>query len=371
MTIIISRSGRNARVIERSVIEKEEYLQEYIHENPGSIPIYEIKENRKLLVVAREYETVSGPIDALAIDADGDIYIVETKLYRNTDKRRVVAQALDYGASLWRHSRNFEILMERFDNEIEKRFHTSFQEKVTEFFDLDEDGVSDLIDGIRNNLNTGTLRFVIMMDTMDERLKDLILYINQNSNFDIYGVELDHYEFEEYEIMIPRMFGVEVKKVVASRTSSGRRKWDEESFFLQVEEKLRERNGDLHEFYLFCKKIADSISWGTGNTKGSFTPVMRNIHPKIFPLSFYSDGSVLEKISWYVEIAEPEEVNRIKEIICNELNESGLGKMSAHDVMKYSIYLGMEDFRERYESLKRIVMNFKGLKIGRQPDRTS
>jgi len=50
MTIIISRSGRNARVIERSVIEKEEYLQEYIHENPGSIPIYEIKENRKLLV---------------------------------------------------------------------------------------------------------------------------------------------------------------------------------------------------------------------------------------------------------------------------------------------------------------------------------
>jgi len=209
MTIIISRSGRNARVIERSVIEKEEYLQEYIHENPGSIPIYEIKENRKLLVVAREYETVSGPIDALAIDADGDIYIVETKLYRNTDKRKVVAQALDYGASLWRHSRNFEILMERFDNEIEKRFHTSFQEKVTEFFDLDEDGFTGLLDGIQNNLNTGTLRFVIMMDTMDERLKDLIVYINQNSNFDIYGVELDHYEFEEYEIMIPRMFGVE------------------------------------------------------------------------------------------------------------------------------------------------------------------
>lgn len=125
MAIIVSKSGKDARVIERSDIEREDYLQEYIHENPDSIPIYEIKQDRKLLVVAREYATNSGPIDALAIDADGDLYIVETKLYKNPDKRKVVAQVLDYGASLWRHSRDFDLLMERFDNEIEKKFQMS------------------------------------------------------------------------------------------------------------------------------------------------------------------------------------------------------------------------------------------------------
>jgi hypothetical protein len=127
MAIIVSKSGKNASVIERSSIEKEDYLQAYVYGNPDSIPIYEIKKDKKFLVVAREYETVSGPIDALAVDADGDIYIVETKLYKNPDKRKVIAQALDYGASIWRHSRDFDLIMEKFDNEIEKKFQVSFE----------------------------------------------------------------------------------------------------------------------------------------------------------------------------------------------------------------------------------------------------
>ena len=72
---------KNAKKIDRSEFEKEGYLQNYIHENPESIPVYEIEEDKKLFVVAREFPTESGPIDALAIDKDGDIYVVETKLY--------------------------------------------------------------------------------------------------------------------------------------------------------------------------------------------------------------------------------------------------------------------------------------------------
>jgi hypothetical protein len=49
----------------------------------------------------RAFPTNSGPIDALGINKDGEIYIIETKLYKNPDKRLVVAQVLDYGASLW------------------------------------------------------------------------------------------------------------------------------------------------------------------------------------------------------------------------------------------------------------------------------
>src|SRR3989338_3163994 len=104
MSIIISQNGKDARKIDKSNFEKEDFLQNYINQNPESIPVYEIQEDKRLLVLAREFATESGPIDALAIDKDGDIYLVETKLYKNPDKRTVVAQALDYGASLWRHS---------------------------------------------------------------------------------------------------------------------------------------------------------------------------------------------------------------------------------------------------------------------------
>ena len=107
MSLIISSNGGKAVKIEKSSFEKEDYLQQYIYENPESIPLYEIKEDIRLLILAREFPTNSGPIDAIGIDKYGELYIVETKLYANTDKRRVIAQSLDYGAALWKHSNDF------------------------------------------------------------------------------------------------------------------------------------------------------------------------------------------------------------------------------------------------------------------------
>ena len=145
MAIIISEDGRNAQKIDKSRISKEGYLQEYILNNPESIPVYELKEDKKLFVAKREFSTNSGPIDALAIDQYGDIYIVETKLYKNPDKRTVVAQALDYGAALWKHFNDFSEFIAILNNESQKIFNMTFQEKVAEFFELDADQLSAMI----------------------------------------------------------------------------------------------------------------------------------------------------------------------------------------------------------------------------------
>ena len=82
MAIIISKNGKNAVKVDKSTFDKEDYLQRYIHENPESIPLYDIKEDIHLLILAREFPTNSGPIDAIGIDKDGEIYLVETKLYK-------------------------------------------------------------------------------------------------------------------------------------------------------------------------------------------------------------------------------------------------------------------------------------------------
>ena len=51
MTIIVSKNGSNAKIVKPTGFDEERSLQEYIHENPESIPIHELREDKKLLGV--------------------------------------------------------------------------------------------------------------------------------------------------------------------------------------------------------------------------------------------------------------------------------------------------------------------------------
>lgn len=58
------------------------------------------------------------------------------------------------------------------------------------------------------------------MDSLERRLKDLILFMNRNSQFDVYAVELEYYKYQDYELIIPRLYGGEVKKEVTGVRAS-------------------------------------------------------------------------------------------------------------------------------------------------------
>lgn len=218
MAIIVSKNGTEAQKIEESHFGLENRLQEYVKNNPDIIPIYEIQEDAKLLILAREYGTNSGPIDALGVDQDGNVYVIETKLYKNPDKRTVLAQALDYGASLWRHSNNAMQFVETLNQKVYSQFGVSLTEKLQDFFDIED--AEYIPTTMAKNVVSGNIKFVILMDKADDRLKDLITYVNQNSRFDIYAVDLEYYEHGEFEIIIPKLYGSEVKKAVASNEES-------------------------------------------------------------------------------------------------------------------------------------------------------
>ena len=225
MAIIVSKNdGGDARIVQKSQFGQELKLQQYIHDHPEAIPVYDIQTDKRLFVAAREFSTESGPIDALAVDRDGDIYIVETKLHANPDKRRVVAQVLDYGASLWKHFGSFDKFLSSLNKHTQAKWQCDFRQKVHETYGIDDEEAGELLESMEANLESGNLKFVVLMDSMDERLKDLITYINQKSQFDIYGVELEYYKHDEYEIVIPKMYGVEVKKDAPPATGK-RSKW--------------------------------------------------------------------------------------------------------------------------------------------------
>jgi hypothetical protein len=85
------------------------------------------------------------------------------------------------------------------------------------------------------NVTDGRFRFVVLMDAIGQKLKDLLNFINQNSEFSIYGVEVDYYKHDGYEIVIPNLHGAEVRKVVAS--SGVRNQWTREKFDAACDDK--------------------------------------------------------------------------------------------------------------------------------------
>jgi len=270
MTLIISKNGKDAKRIDSSVFNSEDELQQYIYDNPDSIPLYDIKEDIRLLIIAREFPTQSGPIDAVGIDKDGELYLIETKLYRNSDKRHVVAQVLDYGASLWRHYNDFVQFLNEIERQTQKKWNMSVQQKLQEFFEISDDEVQTILESYRRNLDEGTFKFVVLMDNLHSQLKDLILFLNQYSKFNIYIAEIEYYKFESYEIMIPRLFGTEVKKDVSvASTRLASRVWDEESFFVELNKESDEETcRKMRVIYDFATKCgSDAIEYGTNSFK--------------------------------------------------------------------------------------------------------
>lgn len=282
MSIIISQRGQKAVRLDQASFDKEAHLQEYIYDNPETIPLYEVKENISLLILAREFPTDSGPIDAIGVDKDGDIYLVETKLYKNNDKRLVVAQVLDYGASLWRSGIDFPDFVARLNQNVEKKFKTDLNSKLKDFFHFESpEEVDVLLNNVKRNLNEGIFKFVVLMDKLHHQLKDLIVFLNQNSKFDVYAVELEYYHHETWEIIIPKLFGAEVKKDIKVATSRNEKAWDEISFFEDAKQYLAEKDraslNDLHNYF----KNNFSIKFGSGSTRASFS------------VQFIKDGSPL------------------------------------------------------------------------------
>lgn len=217
-SLIISQNGKNAKRIESSTFALESHLQDYIINNPSTIPIDQIENGLRLFVAAREFQVASGRIDALGFDQKGNIYVIETKLARNTDKRSVVAQILEYGAALWANRTN-QIFFDELSLHTSKKTGKDFRTALAEEFKLDD--VDEISNQITTNLSSGNIRFIILMDEIENYLKDIVMFINQNSKYDLYAIEFRYFKNGNEDIIVPSIFGNEVKKDVTGRKNNG------------------------------------------------------------------------------------------------------------------------------------------------------
>lgn len=277
MGIIVSKNARNARRLEPSGFVDEAFLQEFITNNPGILPLDDVDGGDRFLVVAREVDTSSGPIDIVGIDPKGNVYLIETKLFRNADKREVVAQALDYGAALWKSHGERYSFRERLERAGRATFGEELSARIHKAWGASPEDVEEILGKVDDAALHGRFRFVVLMDQLDDRLKRLISFINENSKFDLYAIETPHYRFDEYEVTIPRLYGAEARKEVSAGAQSTRH-WDESSFFTEAHSKLAPDGvAALRALYEYFKEHADSIKWGSGGSYGSFLPRYRTL----------------------------------------------------------------------------------------------
>jgi len=210
------KEGDEFVVLEESDFTAETALQEAIKRNPEVIPVADL-ELDEVVVVGRETPLPVGAIDLLLLDAEGQVIIVETKLSRSPDLRRqVVAQVLDYGASLWRTAptmKDFEALVLRYwhSNACEDervKDATSLRQGLEPIFkelrgeEWDYDTFETALAG--NLANGKHVLVVIASGLMDGLSRDLLQYVNLCLNVPLYGVEIDVFETAARQLIVPR-----------------------------------------------------------------------------------------------------------------------------------------------------------------------
>ncbi len=283
--VFISRNGEKFEKCESDEFEDEgklrEMLQKLIKDDPNLLLPPIVKEERpSTIFLTEEFQVGSGSIDLLGVDDEGSIYIVETKLYRNSDRRAALAQAIDYASALWsEYSRNTDGFIE----ELRKR---------KESFNLDLD--EETIGKIKDNIKEGGLNLVIAMDRVDERTETMINFLNEMCEFDVYALNFERYRASDgTEIVIPKLFPS--RQPTVTRPSMRKVEWNEESFFEDAKKKgLSDAQIEvLKRIYKFSKEIAggeEGIRWGRGEQTGTFGVRVKNLFGELDIYSVGSDG---------------------------------------------------------------------------------
>ena len=173
--------------------QDEAWLQRIIHRHPASLPMDQIEPGLSGLVpVCMELPLASGYLDNLLMTPEGDIVLVEVKLFRNPQARReVVAQALDYASSLFgmNYTKLEEaVLQSNFDGgDRPTKLYDLFPESET----LDEPA---FVDAVNTNLKNGRIVVLVAGDGIRSDAEDLVNGLQSHAGF--------HFTFALVELSI-------------------------------------------------------------------------------------------------------------------------------------------------------------------------
>lgn len=197
-------------------VAEERDIQRLVFDYSECLPISDIDEAYNPLVpICTELNTQVGALDILMISPNGEICIVETKLWRNPEARRkVVAQILDYAQEL--SSWTYEDLQREINRRLGRKENTLY-EQVKSAQKVAILAESDFVDAVSRNLQQGRMLLLIAGDGIREGTAGIAEFLTQSGhlNFTFALVELNVYEADGVgQLLIP--------KTLAKTTELGR-----------------------------------------------------------------------------------------------------------------------------------------------------
>ena len=161
----------------------EKWLQDLIHRHPGCLPMDQIEPGfERLVPVCMELPVSGGYVDNLFMTPDGNIVIVEVKLWSNSEARRkVVAQALEYATGLFRM--NYEAL-----EKAVLSANLIDAQKPNRLYDMFSDDSEALpearfIDRVNYNLHEGRIALLVVGNGIRTQLEEIYEGLQKHANF--------------------------------------------------------------------------------------------------------------------------------------------------------------------------------------------
>ena len=174
--------GDSSRELVRASGQEERWLQELIHRHPGCLPMDQIEPGiGHLIPVCLELPLRVGAVDNLLLTPEGDLVMVEVKLWRNPEARRkVVAQVLEYATAL------FELEYSELERAVKKADFNG-GESPERLYDL-VDGAdalpeNEFVDRINRNLREGRIVVLIVGDGIRTDAEALVTGLQAHANF--------------------------------------------------------------------------------------------------------------------------------------------------------------------------------------------
>ncbi len=216
---VILRNGKQIHRPDRRLLgdgkdagkERENEIQQLIHEHPDVMPMAEIEGSYEGMVsICTELQLDAGYLDNLWMTPFGGIVLGECKLFRNPQARReVIAQALDYARSL--QGMPYE--------EFERRIAEARKEPGFNLWTFATGGSiapavaaslaeADFIDGVSRRLRDGRFMVLVIGDGIHEGLEDLTKFLQLHAGIhaNLALVDLSLWRIADGEtLVIPRL----------------------------------------------------------------------------------------------------------------------------------------------------------------------
>lgn len=212
----IWRINEKPEKVNFSAIETESKLESILSQDIGVL-------DPDLMIIGRQVPTSFGKfIDILAVDAQGDLTVVELK--RNRTPREVVAQTLDYAS--WVQTLTYDQLTALY---AERNNGNRFEQAFSERFDTEP------LESLNENH-----RLIIVASELDSSTERIIDYLSTNFGVPINAVFFRYFKEGENEYLARTWLvdpnQVEAQASKALSVKSGKEPWNGKDYYVAIKE---------------------------------------------------------------------------------------------------------------------------------------